>query len=251
MRIGKVVIPCRLESERLPKKMMIDVFGKPMIEHVWRRACLAVEAKDVVIVTDSELIASHMTSLGAEVYMSQLQHDNGTSRVSEYIAKTSFDFALILQGDEILIKPELISDMFQRMSYESVDMINAVSPLKCMEDLFKTDVVKCWIDCNNRISFIFRNNPLRDPSRGYRYLRVINGLFALSRNILEVQVEIKHGIANSESIEQMGILDRGIQVLAHEVKTYLPSVNTQEELEQAVKLLTTSREQKKILREML
>lgn len=251
MRIGKVVIPCRLESERLPKKMMIDVFGKPMIEHVWRRACLAVEMQDVVVVTDSELIASHMTSLGAEVYVSQLRHDNGTSRVSEYMAKTSFDFALILQGDEILIKPKLVKDLFLKMSRESVDMINAVSPLDNVEDLSKTDIVKCWINRENSIGFIFRNNPLRDSARSYQYLRVINGLFAVSRNALVVKEKITHGIANSESIEQLGMLDQGIQIFAHEVDTYAPSVNTQEELDAAIALLSDNEDQRMILKSIL
>ena len=251
MRIGKVVIPCRLESERLPKKMMIDVFGKPMIEHVWRRACLAVGPQEVVVVTDSELIASHMTSVGADIYISQLRHDNGTSRVSEYVAKTSLDFALVLQGDEILIRPELIKELFLRMSHESPDMINAVSPLESMEDLFKTNVVKCWVDGENRIRFIFRNNPLRDASGGYKYLNVINGLFAVSRNALDFQAKIEAGIATSESIEQLGILDQGIQILAYEVETYFPSVNTQEELNQAVKLLTTNYEQAIVLSKIL
>jgi 3-deoxy-manno-octulosonate cytidylyltransferase (CMP-KDO synthetase) len=250
MRIGKVVIPCRLESERLPKKMMIDVFGKPMIEHVWRRACLAVGAQDVVIVTDSELIASHMTSVGADVYISQLRHENGTSRVSEFLQMTSYDFALILQGDELLVRPSMIQKLFIEMSYGADDFINAVSPLGSMVDLQKTDIVKCWVDPEGYIRFFFRGNPLRDSSQGYEYFKIVNGLFAISRKALQLGNRNTHGIEYSESIEQFVMLKEGILILAHEVENYVPSVNTKEELDIAIELLFSDTEQKLILRSM-
>lgn len=246
MRFGKVVIPARMESERLPNKMMIDVLGHPIIEHVWRRACLALPNQEVVVATDSKVIESHMKSIGAQVYFSKIPHSNGTSRVSEFVRESSLDFAVILQGDEILIRPELVKALFDKMSHGNSQFINVVSPLNDPNDLFDLDIVKCWIDEAGNIRFIFRSNPLRNPSVGYQFLRVINGLFAVSKDVLISIPESNNGLAASESIEQLGIIGRGNTAMAFEVNSYLPSVNTPKELEISKLILESDPEQSSI-----
>ena len=248
MKTGKVVIPARMESERLPRKMMIDILGRPMIEHVWRRARLVLSNEDVVIATDSDQIASHMQSIGAQVHKSKKDHLTGSSRVSEYVNETKLDFAIILQGDEVLIRPSVIEDLFDAMSRSSASFINTVSPLQEAVDLEEQDIVKCWVDSTNRIRFVFRGNPLRSPDSGFGFLNIINGLFGISGDALRIISQDFQGIAKSESIEQLAALDRGIDIFAHQVSSYYPSVNTYQELQDAIGILESDGEQKLILK---
>lgn len=250
MRLGKVVIPARMDSERLPKKMMIEIMGHPMIEHVWRRARLVLPNQDIVITTDSAAIASHMESMGAQVYLSEYKHNNGSSRVFEYVDKFSLDFAVILQGDEILIRPETILALYNEMLKGDSDFVNVVSPVNQIEDLSRLDVVKCWIDSSNRIRFMFRGNPLRNPIESYGFIKVINGLFAISRQALANSKSISTGIAATESIEQLWFLDMGIELRAHLVESYMPSVNTQDELEKAIEIMALAKDQQQIVGEL-
>jgi len=247
MRFGKVVIPARMESERLPNKMMIEIMGRPMIEHVWRRACLVLPREDVVVATDSEKIASHMKSIGAIVYMSEFEHNNGSSRVSEYVNRFSLDFAVVLQGDEVLIRPGIIKSLYAEMLEGSADVINVTSPLTHVDELVQTDIVKCWVDSTNRIRFIFRGNPLRNPTDGYSSFKIINGLFAVSKGSLALISKTSAGLKNSESIEQMGALEEGKELFAFNVDSYMPSVNTYEELQKVISILQNDNEQKSIL----
>ena len=208
-----------------------------MIEHVWRRAILALGNDGVIVATDSDEIALHMKSVGAHVFISKSQHNNGTSRVSEYFQNSSFDFVVILQGDEVLIRPEIIRDIFDKMAQSEEDFINTISPINKINDLFENSIVKCWVDSTNNVRFIFRGNPLQYPAKGYSDLRIINGLFAISKKVLLSTKKESVRLSQSESIEQLAVLDCGINIKANEVEIYFPSVNTQQELLQAVELL--------------
>jgi 3-deoxy-manno-octulosonate cytidylyltransferase (CMP-KDO synthetase) len=106
----KIVIPARYASSRLPGKPLIDLAGKPMIQHVYERA-LAAGVSEVVIATDDARIKLAAEAFGAEVVMTSLDHENGTERIAEVaIIKGWSDDVIIvnLQGDEPLIPRELI-----------------------------------------------------------------------------------------------------------------------------------------------
>lgn len=247
MKTGKVVIPARMESERLPRKMMIDILGRPMIEHVWRRARLVLSNEDVVVATDSDLIESHMKSLGAQIYRSKKAHQTGSSRVCEYLEEFSLDFAVVLQGDEVLVQPGAIHALYEKMATGQDSFINVVSPLTNIEDLNSVDVVKCWIDSKSQIRFIFRGNPLRNPLDNHSFIKIVSGLFAISRSTLSNLTKAPNGIGSAESIEQLQLLDLGVEIIPYEVDSYYPSINTYSDLRKALGILSEIRNQKNIM----
>ena len=108
-----VVSPARYASTRLPGKPLADIAGKPMIEHVYGRACES-QAGRVVIATDDERIKAACAAFGAEVVMTSANHASGTDRLEEVARKLGFgsdNRVVNVQGDEPLIPPELIDQV--------------------------------------------------------------------------------------------------------------------------------------------
>ena len=105
-----VVIPARFESQRLPGKALLDIHGKPLIQHVWENA-ISSTAGRVVIATDHERIEQAARTFGAEVVMTSDQHTSGSDRIAECARQLGWhDQQLIvnLQGDEPLMPAECL-----------------------------------------------------------------------------------------------------------------------------------------------
>jgi len=100
-----IVIPARMDSQRFPKKVLWEFLGIPMIEHVYRRACLSLPSEHVFIASGDNEILTKMSSLSANVLRSSKEHLHGTSRVAEAVESLDYNHVIILQADELLIDP--------------------------------------------------------------------------------------------------------------------------------------------------
>ena len=107
-----ILIPARLDSSRLEKKMLADLCGEPLIVRTWRQALKSRLAERVVVATDSLEIAAVLEERGAEVVMTSPEASCGTERIAEAARKIGGDVFLNLQGDEPLISPENIDRLW-------------------------------------------------------------------------------------------------------------------------------------------
>jgi 3-deoxy-manno-octulosonate cytidylyltransferase (CMP-KDO synthetase) len=100
------LIPARLESSRLPRKLLLSETGKPLIEHTWEAARASSAIDEVIIATDSPEIATVVRKFGGRVEMTG-EHTSGTDRIAEVVRRSCADASLIvnLQGDEPEIDP--------------------------------------------------------------------------------------------------------------------------------------------------
>ena len=108
-----VVIPARYASTRLPGKPLLDIAGKPMLQHTWERALLS-GATRVVIATDDERIIGAAHAFGAEALMTSASHQSGSDRICEVVDALSLDDSecvINVQADEPLIPPEAIDQV--------------------------------------------------------------------------------------------------------------------------------------------
>jgi 3-deoxy-manno-octulosonate cytidylyltransferase (CMP-KDO synthetase) len=102
------VIPARFGATRLPGKILADIGGKPMIEHVYRRASAAALVHAVIVATDDERIADAVRSFGGVALMTRADHVSGTDRIAEVVRALPCRIIVNVQGDEPLIEPETI-----------------------------------------------------------------------------------------------------------------------------------------------
>ena len=144
-----VIIPARHASTRLPGKPLLDVAGKPMLQHVWERSRRS-EASSVIIATDDRRIAAAAEGWGAQVCMTDSKHASGTDRLHEVIAICGFDdedLVVNVQGDEPLIPPEVINQVANNLVLASpAGMATLSEPLTDVQTLLDPDVVKVVLD---------------------------------------------------------------------------------------------------------
>ena len=112
-----VIIPARYASSRLPRKPLLDIAGKPMIQHVWEKAQQA-GANRVIIATDHPEIEAVAHAFGAEVCMTSTAHNSGTERLAEVIEKMAIadnEIIVNVQGDEPLIPPVIVAQVAENL----------------------------------------------------------------------------------------------------------------------------------------
>ena len=228
MKIG-IIIPARLESERLPNKVIKSFLGKPMIEHVWRRSQLVNPKIETVIVTDSKIIKDVCEEFGARTLVTSPNHKNGLSRVGEVAGILNWDFYIVLQADEILVEPESLEKLISTLqSTKSYDFYNLITNLEDVTDLDDANVVKCLVRENNSVITIFRkSSSIASAEKQLIFTKKICGIFAISDKTLQLVVgSPPQKIEISESIEQMKIIEMGIDILGVSIVKSYPSVNT-------------------------
>ena len=248
MKIG-IIIPARLESERLPNKVIKPFLDKPMIEHVWRRSQLVSPKVETVIATDSEEIVAVCKIFNAKTLMTSSNHINGLSRVGEASKTLNWDFYIVLQADEILVEPKNLDKLIGVIkATKKQQFFNLITNLTSYNELSDKNIVKCLIREDNSIINIFRKSgSVSSEENQLTFTKKICGIFAISKEVLNrVVKEPSQRIEVSESIEQMKAIELGIDILGVEVEENYPSVNTEEEALEALKILETNQNQIKI-----
>ena len=154
-----VVIPARYASTRLPGKPLLDIAGKPMVQHVYERASQS-NASRVLVATDDERIAATVQRFGGEVIMTSADHVSGTDRLAEVTRILGLDKADIVvgvQGDEPLIPPAIINQVAENLAAHSDASIATLQEkIEDLETLNNPNVVKVVRDQNNMALYFSR-----------------------------------------------------------------------------------------------
>jgi 3-deoxy-manno-octulosonate cytidylyltransferase (CMP-KDO synthetase) len=153
-----VVIPARYASVRLPGKPLLDIAGKPMIQHVFERGCES-RASEVVIATDDQRIADAAESFGASVCMTSDHHSSGTERIAEVADLMDWgdeQIVINLQGDEPAMPAQLIDQCAALLDDASADIATLASPFLSQADFENPNCVKVLRDVNNHAIYFSR-----------------------------------------------------------------------------------------------
>lgn len=236
-----IVIPARYRSQRLPGKPLLDLAGKPIIQHVYERACEA-GAQSVTIATDDQRIADVARRLGAACCMTSADHASGTDRAAEVVAlrKWADDQIVVnVQGDEPLIPPAIIRQV-ARLLWEAprVSMATLCEPMKDVSEAADPNVVKVVFSRDRRALYFSRApipwSPGEETKKtGGQYYRHI-GIYAYRAAYLKRFTQLSPApLERTERLEQLRALWHGdpIAVAPAEVATP-PGVDTPEDLQQ-------------------
>ncbi|RLA00129.1 MAG: 3-deoxy-manno-octulosonate cytidylyltransferase, partial [Gammaproteobacteria bacterium] len=145
----KIVIPARFSSSRLPGKPLLDIAGKPMIQHVYERAKESI-ASEVIIATDDERIKQVSEAFGADVCMTGTDHPSGTDRLAEVASQRAFsddDIIVNVQGDEPCLPASLINQVANDLKqHQDADIATLFSQIDQEKQVFDPNVVKVVMD---------------------------------------------------------------------------------------------------------
>lgn len=136
------VIPARLESTRLPRKVLADIHGQPLIWHVWSRVSQAKNINTVYIATDSTEVQTVVENWGGQVLMTSPDCRSGTERIASCLDRLDADLILNVQGDEPLIDPVMLETLVQQWLSSEVDLVTPVYRITSLDELTDPNVVK-------------------------------------------------------------------------------------------------------------
>jgi 3-deoxy-manno-octulosonate cytidylyltransferase (CMP-KDO synthetase) len=232
------VIPARLASTRLPRKILREINGQPMLVHVYRavRACSALE--EVIVATDSDEIVSLCRENGWSVCMTSPAHRSGTERVHEVAESMNADVYINVQGDEPLARREHLDVLLQLMTNNSV----AVGTLKTpcgVEDIDNPNAVKVVTAHDGRALYFTRATiPFdRDRNGNVAYFKHL-GFYAYRKPALDDFCRWPESyLERTERLEQLRFLANGVAIHVAETPFDTVGVDTEEDLNRVEKLL--------------
>ena len=170
-----VVIPARYGSSRFPGKPLVKLNGKPMIQHVYERAVACRAVSDVLVATDDERIKQAVERFGGRVIIATGDYRTGTDRVAAVARMFAGEYFLDLQGDEIPLSSELLTDLIEPFLESGAGMGTLKRVMDPTEDLLNSAVVKVVTDAGGNALY-FSRSPFPfvrdDPGR-----QAIGGLY--------------------------------------------------------------------------
>lgn len=216
-----VIIPARYESKRLPKKVLLDIAGKPMLQHVYDNS-VASGAESVVIATDDERVAETAEKFGAKVCMTSSEHQSGTERLSEAVDALDYDedeIVVCVQGDEPLLPANMIRALAEDLdNHDNVKVTSICEPIKNSAELFDPNAVKVVLNRRNYAMYFSRapipweidtfddKKSVQISGNHFRHV----GIYAYRADFLKDYMEWSTSpLESMESLEQLRILWNG------------------------------------------
>lgn len=215
-----IVIPARYASTRFPGKPLALLLGKPMLQWVWEGARSAKLARQVIVATDDERIGDAARAFGAEVVMTDAAHPTGTDRLAEVARAVDADVFVNVQGDEPLIRGEVIDAVLAPFADAAVQMASACRAPGPDDDVASPDVVKVVRAQNGDALFFSRSlipHP-RDAGAASAQPRIHIGLYAYRRDfLLRYAALAPTPLEQTEKLEQLRALEHGVRIRMVEV----------------------------------
>lgn len=237
-------IPAHLASVRFPKKVLYEIHGLPMIEHVRRRALLSRAFDEVYVATCDDEVQTLIEKHGGKVIRTANTHKNGTSRIAEAVQKVDCSHAVLLQADEPLLLPEDLQFFVKSIKEDQVGTVswNATGPIEALDELDRHSFVKCFVNEKNRILFCFRRSPAYGKFEdSTKYIRKILGIIGYTKDFLIKIASLPAAPFESiEFIEQMRILENEYSLKSVSLDHTFPSINEPGEVDEVLHKLKDS-----------
>jgi 3-deoxy-manno-octulosonate cytidylyltransferase (CMP-KDO synthetase) len=263
------IIPARYASTRFPGKLLADLAGKPLVEHVYRRTAACRALSDIMVAADDERVAAAVRSFGGRVRMTSPAHQTGTDRLAEVARTLDCDLIVNVQGDEPLIDAAMIE---QALRPFAADSSLVMSTLRCRfndpSEASDPHVVKVVVDqqgyalyfsraaipylrpstgsgrpelVEGRGSGPRRSSPDAAASEGWSPVDLYKhiGLYVYRRDFLLTLARLEPTpLERAEALEQLRALEHGYRIMAVETAYESIGVDTPEDLERVRRLLT-------------
>ena len=232
------IIPARLASTRLPRKVLREIAGRPMLAHVVEAALRCPQLSDVIVATDSDEVLAVCKQNGWHAEITSSAHRSGTDRVWEVARRIPADAYVNIQGDEPLARPEHISTILDLMLNPQVLVSTLKTPCSAA-DAHNPNAVKVVTRLDNRALYFTRSMvPFdRDRTGAARRFKHL-GFYGYRRQALERFCGWPESeLERAERLEQLRFLDHGIDIHVAETPYDTVGVDTEEDLKRVEEIL--------------
>jgi 3-deoxy-manno-octulosonate cytidylyltransferase (CMP-KDO synthetase) len=264
-----VVIPARYDSTRFPGKPLALLKGIPVIQHVHKNASGSRLADDVIVATDNELIYENVISFGGKAAMTSDTHPSGTDRIAEVARSLNYDIIVNVQGDEPLIKPEMIDDVISLLDDSRASIGTLARKTSDLREIFDPNVVKV-IFGKDGFAYYFSRAPIPyhmnewkhqnliamtkdDTDRGRNAESALHtssiphqcfkhiGIYSYKKDVLVKLSEMPPSdLELTEKLEQLRALENNFRIKVKETSSETFGVDTPVDLERIEKWLNLS-----------
>lgn len=239
------IIPARFASTRFPGKPLVNIQGKPMIQHVYEKSYSSGIFSKIVVATDDQRIEKVVNDFGGLVMITSDDHQSGTDRCGEVINRLEekFDVVVNIQGDEPFIHVEQLEQLISLFKNSKTQIATLKKKLNNIEDVQNVNVVKVVSD-NNKRALYFSRNPIPfargvnvdDWLKKHNYFKHI-GLYGYRWSVLKKVVKLPiSSLEACESLEQLRWLQNGFSIFIAETEHESIGIDTPEDLERLKKV---------------
>ncbi len=235
MKQATAVIPVRYQSLRFPGKPLSLIQGKPLVQRVYERAQKAKLLKRIIIATDDKKIYQTAENFGAEVRMTSPSHHSGTDRVAEVAKEIKSPIIINIQGDEPLLKGEVIDSLVVALQDNTIPMATLAARMNDLSLLNEKNIVKVVSDANG-FALYFSRSPLPFQTSDY-FLQHI-GIYGYQKDFLLAFSKMQPSrLEKTEKLEQLRALENGYKIKIIETQLHSLSVSTPQDIIEVENLL--------------
>ena len=235
------VIPARLGSTRLPRKVLREIAGRPMVEWVWRAAADSGLMDPVVVATDSEEVAIVCRERNIPAVMTSPHCASGSDRVREVARRIDADIYVNIQGDEPMLTAEFFRPLLALFDRPEIDVATLAVPCPPHE-IANPNAVKVVAAIDGRALYFSRATiPFDRDAIGFTGYRKHLGIYAYRKTALERFAALPPSpLEKLERLEQLRLLENGIGIYVAEAPGDTIGVDTEEDLSRAEEILRAS-----------
>ena len=234
-------IPARLGSQRLAKKVLREIHGKILVQVVYERARLSPLLDELYVATDSAEVLEACEKRKIPALMTSDQHPSGTDRIYEVMTKKPADIYVNIQGDEPLVRPEILDPLLQPFFSRADVQVSTVKTRITRVAAQSPNVVKVATDSAGRALYFSRSViPFdRDGTSSFPIYKHL-GFYAYTAKALETFHKLPpSGLEQTEKLEQLRFLENQIPIFVSETPFDTLGVDTEEDLHRAAALLAS------------
>jgi 3-deoxy-manno-octulosonate cytidylyltransferase (CMP-KDO synthetase) len=234
-----IFIPARYESKRFEGKLLAPLCGKPVIEWVYKGAMESRLASGVYVVTDSERIKEAVEKFGGAVLFRKKHYECGTDRIADVVKDMDVDIVINLQGDEPLVKGEVLDQLIMVMKKEKPKMATLARKIESNEELHNPNVVK--VVCDKKGFALYFSRALIPFNATDSIALKHIGIYAFTRDsILEFTSLPQGDLEKVERLEQLRALEAGWKVKVVLTDKVFIGVDTPEDLKRVEEFMKKS-----------
>ena len=231
-----ILIPARMGSSRLPNKPLKEIAGKPLLKWVIELAQNINFEASLKVLTEDKLIKDFVDSLGVQCFLTDKFHKNGTARILEILESIDSDFIINLQGDEPLVNPIDLSNLYETIKFGDSDIASLCHEVDNLEAEDPSNV-KVVFDMNQYALYFSRSKIPYGANTFYSH----KGIYAFKRDALEKIKFLKSSyLANLEDLEQLQWLENNMSIRMLITKNKSIGVDTQDDLIKAENALLSN-----------
>ena len=233
-------IPARLNSSRLPKKLLRDICGKTLITRTYEATVNSNLFDDVLVVTNSSEIIAELESSKVKYIFDDENYQTGTDRIAGVASKIEADIIINVQGDEPFINSNTIESILNTFKHDkenNIKIVSVMTPIKDDQELKNPNNVKVFTDVSNNAVYFSRHPiPFKidlNISKAHKHV----GIYAFRKKSLIEFAKLKVGeLESSEKIEALRLIENDIKIKMINSNDTFIGIDTEEDIQKAIKI---------------